>query len=273
MNEIATVKQQGLVVAEQVQTAAQIRAQVNLIQEVMQSVMKEGTHYGTIPGCNAPSLYKPGAEKIMATFRLAAEPVVEDLSTHDEIRYRIKVRMRSPSGVDLGAGVGECSSSEEKYKWRNAICDDEFNATPEDRRRIKYGRKKGGGHYTQQQIRTQPADLANTILKMAKKRALIDAVLTTTAASDIFTQDIEDVPEEMREAVTEAEPVQKPQSKSGKTAAPSRPATDGQKRVIRAKMDSVGVPEKELIEKFGEIDNLQATQVNDVLQWLSDLNG
>ena len=33
----------------------------------------------------------------------------------------------------------------------------------------------------------------NTVLKMAKKRALVDAVLTATAASDIFTQDLEDI--------------------------------------------------------------------------------
>jgi hypothetical protein len=39
-----------------------------------------------------------------------------------------------------------------------------------------------------------PADYFNTCLKMAKKRALVDAVLTSTAASDIFTQDIEEDP-------------------------------------------------------------------------------
>jgi len=32
----------------------------------------------------------------------------------------------------------------------------------------------------------------NTILKMAKKRALVDAVLNTTGASQFFTQDMED---------------------------------------------------------------------------------
>ena len=36
------------------------------------------------------------------------------------------------------------------------------------------------------------ADVYNTVLKMAKKRALVDATLTATAASDIFTQDVED---------------------------------------------------------------------------------
>lgn len=44
----------------------------------------------------------------------------------------------------------------------------------------------------------------NTVLKMAKKRALVDAVLTATAASDIFDQDLEDL-EERAERVAEAE--------------------------------------------------------------------
>ena len=36
------------------------------------------------------------------------------------------------------------------------------------------------------------ADVYNTVLKMAKKRAHIDAMLTATAASDIFTQDLDE---------------------------------------------------------------------------------
>ena len=32
-------------------------------------------------------------------------------------------------------------------------------------------------------------DAANTVLKMAKKRSFVDAVLTATASSDMFTQD------------------------------------------------------------------------------------
>ena len=36
-----------------------------------------------------------------------------------------------------------------------------------------------------------PFDLANTLLKMAKKRSLIDATLQATRSSDLFTQDVE----------------------------------------------------------------------------------
>ena len=43
------------------------------------------------------------------------------------------------------------------------------------------------------------ADVANTVLKMAKKRAMVDGILTVTGASDIFTQDIEELPKEYLE--------------------------------------------------------------------------
>lgn len=177
-------------------TAADVRAQVNLVKDVMIEVMREGTHYGVIPGTKTPSLYKPGAEKLMATFRLAADPEVEDLGRDGEAHYRVKVNIRSSSGDFLGAGIGECSSQEDKYAWRGAICDEEFDATPENRRRIKFAKWQGKIE-KKKQIRTNPADVSNTILKMAKKRGLIDAVLTITAASDIFTQDIEELPEEI----------------------------------------------------------------------------
>lgn len=177
-------------------TAADIRAQVNLMQDVMQEVMIKDTHFGVIPGTGKPTLYKAGAEKIMSTFRIAADPEVTDLSRDGEIHYRVKVSMLSPSGTFLGAGIGECSSGEDKYSWRAAVCDEEFDDTPENRRRIKYAKWKGNVE-KKKQVRTNPADVSNTILKMAKKRGLIDGVLTVTAASDLFTQDIEDLPAEV----------------------------------------------------------------------------
>jgi hypothetical protein len=195
----AELSEQAVVIREPEQlTAKEVRAQVNLVQEVMGAVMKSGTHYGKIPGCgDKPTLLKPGAEKLASTFRLAINPEITDLSTKDSARYMIKAHITHQiSGAFLGAGVGECSSNEEKYCWRNSVCDEEFNETPEDRRRTKY--KSSYGKIAKvKQVRTNPADIANTVLKMAKKRALIDGILTVTGASDIFTQDIEDMPEEL----------------------------------------------------------------------------
>lgn len=189
----------AIVIQQQQLTAGDIRSNVNLVQEVMKSVMKKDTHYGTIPGCKQPSLYKAGSEVLLTTFRIAVSLRVDDLSTEGEIRYRVfATGTHQLSGIVLGEGVGECSTGEEKYKWRRAICPEEFDDTPENQRRIKYSKYNNKVDKVQQ-VKTQPADFANTILKMAKKRAQIDLTLTATAASDIFTQDIEDLPEELRE--------------------------------------------------------------------------
>lgn len=203
MNAVVPMSQTAVAVyGERSLTAADVRAQVNLIQDVMRSVMYDGTHYGKIPDTKSVSLYKAGAEKLMATFRLAAKPEVEDLSVDGEVHYRVTVNLLSASGQFLGAGIGECSSREDKYAWRGMICQEEFDATPENRRRIKFSKYQGRVEQ-KKQIRTNPSDVANTILKMAKKRAQVDAVITVTAASDIFTQDIEDLPDELREQVAE----------------------------------------------------------------------
>ena len=175
-------------------TAADVRAHVNLIQEVMQSVMKDGTHFGKIPGTPKPSLWKAGAEKIAQTFHIAVSYRTDELPTPNGVRYRVTaIGTHQMSGVVMGEGVGECSSNEEKYKWRKANSAKEFDATPENMRRTKYGKD-----YETKQVRTEPADVANTILKMACKRAQVAMTLNVTAASDIFTQDIEDLPEELR---------------------------------------------------------------------------
>jgi hypothetical protein len=179
-------------------TVQDVKAHVDLVREVMQKVMKRGPDYDTIPGCgDKPALLKSGAEKLCVTFRLAPEIIVEDLSNQDEKRFRTRVRLvHQGTGQLIAEGIGECSSDEEKYKWKKAFNEQEFNATTEDRKRLKW--KRGYGtkpEYQEKQIRTNPADVANTILKMSKKRGLVDAVLSGTAASDLFTQDIEENPE------------------------------------------------------------------------------
>ena len=50
-----------------------VTGQVQLIQRVMRDVMKDGEHYGVIPGTNKPSLLKPGAEKLCTIFGLSKQ--------------------------------------------------------------------------------------------------------------------------------------------------------------------------------------------------------
>ena len=141
-------------------TAVEMKAQVQRIQEIMQAVMKEGEHFGKIPGTPKPTLLKPGAEKLIATFHLA--PQYNELPGCREedhfISYKIKCELQSiVTGYLIASGLGTCNSRERKYQ------------------------------------KAEPWDIQNTLYKMACKRALVAAVLNATAASDIFTQDLEDM--------------------------------------------------------------------------------
>lgn len=177
---------------------ADIISHVATVQEVMRAVMKPDVHYGKIPGTDKPTLYKAGAEVLCMVFRIAASYSIEDISTPDVVRYRVTCSgTHQMSGAVLGAGMGEASSAEEKYKWRKCFSQQEFDGTPENMRRIKHGKS-----YATKQVRTEPADLANTILKMANKRANMAMVLNVTAASDCFAQDLEDMDEALRDHLT-----------------------------------------------------------------------
>lgn len=198
---VAFQPQQGaLAQASSRMAVADIISHVALVQEVMRAVMKPEVHYGVIPGTDKPTLYKQGAEVLCMAFRVADSYQVEDLSTADVVRYRVTCTgVHQMNGLVLGTGMGEASSGEEKYKWRKAW-DEEFDATPANMRRIKSGK------YKTKQVRTEPADLANTILKMANKRAKIAMTINVTACGDMFGQDLEDMDEALRDHLTRHNP-------------------------------------------------------------------
>ena len=206
-----------------------IQNQVNVIQKVMKQVMKDGEHYGKIPGCgDKPTLLKPGAEKLSTTFRLApAYQITKTELTGGHREYEIVCSLRHiPTGQMVGEGVGLCTSMESKYRWRNADrkcpkCGKEAIIKGAEqygggwlcwKKKDGCGAKFPGGDQSiesQEAGRVENADIAdvfNTVLKIAKKRAHVDAVLTATAASDIFTQDIEDIAPTVRENLNKQAP-------------------------------------------------------------------
>lgn len=202
MSAIVEMKQGALASAQSTgrMAVADIIAHVATVQEVMRAVMKQDVHFGVIPGTDKPTLYKPGAEVLCMAFRIADSYEVEDLSADGAVRYRVTcIGTHQATGIVLGSGMGEASSGEEKYKWRKATSPQEFEETPANMRRTKYVKKRDGSSYSIQQVRTEPADLANTVLKMANKRAKMAMVLNVTAASDCFSQDLEDMDEALRD--------------------------------------------------------------------------
>jgi hypothetical protein len=207
-------------------STAQVLAQVQQVQDIMRTVMRKGEHYDTIPGTDKPALLKAGAEKLSFTFRLLPKYRVtaRDLPG-GHIRYEVVCELWHESGVFAGEGLGNCSTMESKYRWRPAW-EDTGEAIPENAkenkeeyRRQGLGMKKDGGgkwmwvrYLPDRAENPDIADTYNTVLKMAKKRAHVDAAITACAASDIFTQDVEqDAVAEPRVVTPSAQPkVQRP---------------------------------------------------------------
>lgn len=204
MNAVVELSRTGIVPAQGRMSVSEVTQHAIAVQEVMRAVMKSNVHYGTIPGAgDKPTLLKAGAEILCMTFRIADTYQIDDLSTSDMVRYRITcIGKHQVTDLVLGSGMGEASTGEEKYRWRKAVCKEEFEATPAAMRRVKFG-KKQGGFYTAEQVRTEPSDLANTVLKMACKRAKIAMVLNVTGASDMFSQDLEDLDSVLAQHLTE----------------------------------------------------------------------
>lgn len=188
--------------------------QVGLIQDVMSRVMKNDEHYGTIPGTNKPTLLKPGAEKLCLLFRLNPNYYIIMVDREDFfISYTVKCTLSHiPTGQIIASGVGACNSKETKYRYRyneettgqalpKTYWDARNSGDSKEMKRILGGdgfraAKIDGAWVIAKSERVEndnPYDLDNTLMKMACKRALVAATLNATAASDIFTQDVEDM--------------------------------------------------------------------------------
>ncbi len=236
------------VVMEKTLTAGDIRKQVNLIQEVMKDVMQEGQHYGKIPGCgDKPTLLKPGAEKLSMTFRLRPImdndrdiAIIELSNGHREVR--VYCHILNMAGIELATGIGSCSTMESKYRYRGGEKISTGKPVPTEYWNLKKADKiaeaqkliggpglapaKINGNWEickigEKMENPDIADTYNTVLKMGKKRAYVDGILSATGASDIFTQDIEDFVEPTIAQLTNGKPAVK-QPEEVKKPAPAK---------------------------------------------------
>ena len=227
-------------------SVAQVRAQVNKIQEIMRDVMKDEEHFGVIPGTQKPTLYKAGAEKLLFTFRM--DPQYDATREYDGDHLTVTslcTLYHIPTGNRLGSGMGSCSTKESKYAYRHGS-----RKCPNcGKEAIIKGKEEYGGGYVcfkkkdgcgEKFSDNDPAmtgqiagrvpnedlpDQYNTVLKMSNKRALVASVLNVTAASDIFTQDLEETGNNTPEpppAQTPAKPTKPPKANQPVLEAPLR---------------------------------------------------
>lgn len=176
----------------------------------------DGGDYGVIPGTKKKTLLKSGADKLCELYGLADEYDIKGTVDWEAglFDYEIKCILKSRRDDSIvGTGVGSCSSFESKYRWRDQkrkcpSCGLEIIIKGKD----QYGggwlcwKKQGGCGATfkdgdkaiEAQVigRVENADIVdikNTVLKMAKKRAKIDAIIGATRSSGIFSQDLDEL--------------------------------------------------------------------------------
>jgi len=170
------------------------------VVEFTREMMVDGRDYGKIPGTgDKPTLLKPGAEKLASLFGLS--PLFEIIEREmdwtgeqhgGEPFFYLQYRCTLTRGeLVAGQGVGSCNSWEKKYRFRNVYPN---KATEEEKAngRLETRGGKNGTYQVYVVKNPDPADVVNTIDKMAQKRALVAAVLIAVNASELFTQDVED---------------------------------------------------------------------------------
>lgn len=173
----------------EIDSIASTMAKIQQMQNVVQKTLKKGHDFGEVPGTSKPTLLKPGGEKICMLFGL--NPEYEFLQTTEDydkefFSYNIRCTLFR-NGQPVAQGVGSCNSKEKKYRYINVDKIPENYVGQSEEFTDKYGRVK-------YKINNPDiCSLVNTILKMAKKRAFIDAVLQVASLSEVFTQDIEDM--------------------------------------------------------------------------------
>ncbi|KKM90757.1 hypothetical protein LCGC14_1235460 [marine sediment metagenome] len=182
--------------------ADELRNQLKAIKEfqtIAKAEMVEGHDFGVIPGTNRPTLLKPGAEKIVKLLNLSDR--YEIISQEEDwsrplFHYKVRCVLESIRfGGLISEGLGECNSMEARYRWRWVFKSEleSINLPPEGKRTRQIEAR--GAKATQYRIENDDIfSLVNTILKMARKRALVDAALSAGRLSDVFTQDMEERP-------------------------------------------------------------------------------
>jgi len=261
MNTNAIVKSDETTFLSPVISVQEVLQAYQAKKELIDGIMKSNVDYGIIPGTTKPCLLKAGAEKLTSFFGLSTKffdvSITEDFTgkEHDGeplFFYRRACELWRGDRF-IARAEGSCNSWEKKYRYRSAerVCPECGKPTIKkskfppredpDAQPGFYCYGKIGGcdaqfaandpAITAQELgqvkNPDTAEIANTVLKMADKRALVAVTLIATGMSEYFTQDMEDyIMEGHIEAVVDPEPKKNAEPK--KKVDPKEVISDGQ---------------------------------------------
>lgn len=199
MNTLALIESTDLAT-----TQASLR-KIAQFQSIVQQTLKKDHDYGVIPGTPKPTLYLPGAQKVCMLMQVSPEYEYIERTVDFErgfFNYEIRCTLVKNMIIDgvlikmpVCQGVGSCNNMEKKYRFIN-VNESEIPEGIDKNTLKKIVKQYGAKTVTKYQIENEdPYTLANTILKMSKKRSLVDATLQLASLAEVFTQDLEDIKE------------------------------------------------------------------------------
>lgn len=188
-------------------TAEEFEKRLNQFREFTKRNLREGVDWGRIPGTPTPTLYKPGAEKVMRWMGLVVDITILPTSKTDLAGGVLDVDLEGTvrharTGAVLGTVHANANSEERKYKdarrlvwecraWHGQGDDRKACGWTADEEPVGLHCPKCGAEKVK---RPQAlADQKNTLLKMGDKRIWVAAALLYTGASEAYTQDMEDM--------------------------------------------------------------------------------
>lgn len=165
---------------------------------------KNQVHYGAVPGVKKPFLWQAGAQLTASAFGLAPKYSVDATEDTDGGFYSYVCTCElvyPPNGMVVGSGIGSANSKESKwaYRW---IKKEDFKSDPQLRNVDPDSCRTKSTQYAllYRVPNFDIADLCNTLLKMAKKRAYVDAVLSTFGLGGYIGQDLDAMEGDVRSA-------------------------------------------------------------------------
>lgn len=174
-----------------------IKQRLDLVRRFFKEVMVEGQDYGIIPGTDKPTLFKSGAEKLLEfygfAFTIKELREVKDRETGYYECTAIVQLLDRRTGTIVAEGVGSANTMEAKFRYR-WVPEEELprgidksslptKVKPSPRGQLVFFRIEND----------EPWTLWNTVLKFSVKRGKVDATLSATRSSGLFTQDLEDL--------------------------------------------------------------------------------
>ena len=154
-------------------TEEDIHARIAKVNWIKDALMKEGIHYGYTPidkegnTTEKPSLYQPGAQMLNIIFQHAPSyqrQIERWEPDNGKVIFLFNLDCtltHYPTGLVVGAGMGGASTGESR--WRDK----------------------------------PPLQAYNSVMKIGAKRAYVAATVSCVGVSEIFTQDIEDLGDDL----------------------------------------------------------------------------